>query len=590
MIRTLARRLNDLKLRDKMLLSFFLFMVLPQVLLGVLVIREFRDATLKEALAQAEEGVSRLQRQSRDVLGVGIRIADRLAADTKVETHVITQYPSVLEVFRAYHDFDTFRLYKDISPEVTGLQIYVDNPTILDNWEVRPLTEEVKGSFWYAAAQRHPNVNGWFSWVDETKAPNARLSLVRILPYASEGHEAVLVVDLDTTRIDSLLGQEGFETLVLDPNLIVVASSRPDLAGRPLTDPRLLSLVSWSPSGTFERSYQGLLSRVFLRDLNPESTFNGLKIVCIVSPDVILRPADKISMAGLAVILVGAVVALVFLWIVYTLFARRLETLSLQIPLVAAGDFTQVLPVDGSDEIGQLAAQFNAMVRDIRLLMTEVKDGHEAQNMLARAQGEIRLKMLASQINPHFLFNVLESIRMKAHLKGEREIASTVKLLGRLMRRNLEASGGPIPLGEEFENVRCYLEIEKFRLEEKLEYRLEAGPGAEAVEVPPLIVEPLVENAVVHGLERRYGGGKVVVSARLARGFLEVSVSDDGLGMTEERRALLLEGPEGHHVGLKNIHQRLRLTYGDEFGLNIHSEPERGTEVRFRIPVPDRGV
>lgn len=585
MIRALVRRLNDFKLRDKMLLSFLLFMVLPQVLLGFLVIREFREATLKEALAQAEEGVTRLQRQSRDVLGVGIKIADRLAADRRVEAHVINRYASSLEVFQAYHDFDTFRLYREISPEVTGLQIYVDNPTILDNWEVRPLTDEVRRSFWFLAASLHPNVNGWFSWKDETKSPTSRLSLVRALPYASEGHEAVLVIDLDTTRIDSLLGQAGFETLVLAPNLMVVASSRPELAGQPLTDPRLLALVSWSPAGSFERSYLGQSSMVFLRDLNPEATFNGLKIVCIVSPDVILKPADRISTAGLIVIFAGALVSLGFLWVVYTLFARRLESLSRQLPLVAAGDFDQVLPVDGSDEIGLLAARFNTMVRDIRLLMREVRDSHESQNMLARAQGEIRLKMLASQINPHFLFNVLESIRMKAHLKGEREIANTVKQLGKIMRRNLEASGGPIPLSQEFDTIRCYLEIEKFRLEEKLEYHLEAGPGAESVEVLPLIIEPLVENAVVHGLERRYGGGKVTVSAHLIGDFLEVLVADNGLGMTEERCHQLLEGPEDRHVGLKNIHQRLKLTYGNESGLSLHSVPDKGTQVSFRIPL-----
>jgi len=586
MIRALIRRLNDFKLRDKMLLSFLLFMVLPQVLLGTLVIREFRDATLKEALAQAEDGVSRLQRQSRDVLGVAIKIADRLAADTRVENHVITRYSSPLEVFQAYHDFDTFRLYRDISPEVTGLQIYVDNPTILDNWEVRPLTDEVRRSFWYAAASRHPNINGWFTWSDETKSPTSRLSLVRALPYASEGHEATLVLDLDTTRIDSLLGQAGFETLVLDPNLMVVASSRPELIGQRLSDRRLLALVSWSPPGTFERSYLGQSSWVFLRDLNPEATFNGLKIVCIVSPDVILKPADRVSTVGLLVILGGALVSLGFLWIVYTLFARRLESLSRQLPLVAAGNFDQVLSVDGNDEIGLLAARFNTMVRDIRLLMREVRDSHEAQNMLARAQGEIRLKMLASQINPHFLFNVLESIRMKAHLKGEREIANTVKQLGKIMRRNLEASGGAIPLSEEFENIRCYLEIEKFRLEEKLEYHLEAGPGAESVLVLPLIIEPLVENAVVHGLERRYGGGKVTVSAHIVGGFLEVQVVDNGLGMTEDRCLSLLKGPEGRHVGLKNIHQRLKLTYGDDHGLVLHSAPDQGTQVSFRIPLP----
>lgn len=574
MVRVVARRLNDLKLRDKMLLSFLLFMVLPLMLVGAVVIGEFRDQTLKEAQAQAEEGVNRIQRQSGEVLSVGRKIVERLAVDRNVETVLTTAYPSSLDVFLAYHTFDTFQLYRDISPDLTGIQAYVDNPTVLDNWEVRPTTDETRKAFWYQAAQAHPNLIGWFSWSDPTKSTRARLSLVRSLRYAAEGRSVVLVVDLDMARIETFLGQEGFETLLLDPNHVVVASNRSELTGRPLTDKRLLGLIAQGPS-----------SQVFLRDLHPDGAFNGLQIVCVVSPEVILRSADRISAVGLTVLLAGTLVSLLFLWGVYTLFARRLERLSRQLPLVAAGDFDRELPVDGRDEIGQLAARFNTMVHDIRTLMAEVKEGHEAQSRLERAQGEIRLKMLASQINPHFLFNVLEALRMRAHLAGQKAIASTVKLLGRLMRRNLEASGGPITLGEELENVKCYLDIEKFRLEEKLEYRIDASAEALAVSVPPLILEPLVENAVVHGLERRYGGGWVSVEAGVEAGRLVVSVADNGLGMDEATRLHLFEGPEGHHVGLKNIDQRLRLTYGDAFGLTVASTEGQGTRVSFVLPL-----
>ncbi|HTH13879.1 MAG TPA: sensor histidine kinase [Spirochaetia bacterium] len=584
MVRTLVRRLNDIHLREKMLASYLLFMVLPQVLLGVLVVQEFRKATLAEALAQADQGVDRLERQTLDVLGVGTKLADRLAADQALLNLVTTTYPSTLEVFRAYHGYETIGLYRDLSPELTGVQISVDNPTLLDNWEIRPLSDEVRRSFWFQAARRGAGQTGWFGWTDETKSPKARLSLVRDMTQLLGRKEGVLVLDFDTTRIDSLLGQEGFETLVLDQNLRVVASSRPDLTGQVLTDKRLLAMVAWSPPGTFERQWNGQTSRVFLRSLQPAGSFNNLRILCVVDPAIILRSADRVSTEGLLVILAGALVSLFFLWVVYTLFARRLESLSHQLPLVAAGDFDQVLVVDGGDEIGQLAARFNAMVIDIRALMGEVRRAHEAQRTLERAQGEIRLKMLASQINPHFLFNVLESIRMKAHLRGEAEIANTVKLLGKQMRRNLEASGGPVPLAEELDNVKCYLDIEKFRLEEKLEYRIEAGPGADAVLVPPLIVEPLVENAVVHGLQRKFGGGKVRVEARLDGPSLVVQVSDDGLGMDETRRSGLLGDAPGRHVGLRNIHDRLVLTYGPEAGLTIESAPGVGTTVRFRIP------
>jgi two-component system sensor histidine kinase YesM len=572
----LARRLNDLKLRDKMVLSFLLFMLVPQVFIGFLMVREFRQSTLEEALDQSARGVSRLQHQALDILNVGLTIGDRLSVAGDVETLLTTKYASSLDVFSAYHGFETFQLYTEMTPEVSSIQAYAENPTLIDNWQIRPATDAVQATFWYDAARKHPNISGWFSWSDETKDPASRLSLVRYVPFFAKHQGAVLVVNLNTSRLDSLLGQEGIETLVLDPNLFVVASSRQGLAGQPLADPRLLALIA-SPSPS-----------TYVREIDSSSTFNRLKIVSIVSPEVVLRPADRIIVPGVVLIALGALLSLGFLWMVYTLFTRRLEVLSRRLPLVAAGDFDQVLSVGGNDEIGQLAAQFNAMVLDIRKLMNEVKAGHEIQSRLVRAQGEIRLKMLASQINPHFLFNVLESIRMKAHLKGEPEIANTVKLLGRLMRRNLEAGGQPIPLVEEFENVRYYLEIEKFRLEEKLEYTLDAGPGTGSLLVPPLIVEPLVENAVVHGLEGQFGGGKVTVTARLAGNRLVVSVADNGLGITEARRALLLSGPEGHHVGLKNIHQRLGLTYGPDVGLTIESAEGKGTTVSFQIPLDRR--
>jgi len=589
MVSRLARRLNDVKLRDKILVGFLLFMVLPQVLLVGFVFRELRESTLRDALTQAQAGVGRLESQTLEVLEIGRKVAGRLAADRHFETLVTTAYPAALDVFRAYHEFDTFHLYTDLTPEVVGIQAYVDNPTLLDNWEVRVLDAKVRNQFWYKAARSHPNLTGWFYWKDETKAPSARVSLVRFLRYPLERREAVLVVDLDASRLEALSVQEGFETLILDPNLVVIASSRPGLAGKPLSEERLLSLVSLDASGVFDRTYQGQNWTVFLRHLWPEASFNGLRIVCIVSPQVILQAADRAALAGLLVIVVGALISLGFLWIGYGLVARRLETLSSQLPLVAAGDFNRVLPVDGDDEIGQLTHRFNTMIGDIRGLMAQVNESHEVRNRLERAQGEIRLKMLASQINPHFLFNVLESIRMKAHLKGEPEIASIVKLLGRLMRRNLEASGGPIPLEEELENARCYLEIEKFRLEEKLTYAIDVPVDLRRVPVLPLIIEPLVENAVVHGLERQYGGGTVAITIRRVENWLEVEVADNGLGMDPARVPGLFEN-SGRHVGLANIHQRLQLTYGPELGLRVESQPSQGTRVWFRMPLAEEDL
>ena len=149
---------------------------------------------------------------------------------------------------------------------------------------------------------------------------------------------------------------------------------------------------------------------------------------------------------------------------------------------------------------------------------------------LESKQNQIKFKMMASQINPHFLFNALESIRMKAHMKGQSEISNVVRLLGKTMRKNLEAGQRNVTLHNEMDMVRCYLDIQKFRHEDRLKYELLIDPSAEQMPILPLIIQPLVENAVIHGLENREEGGIVRIKAELLDDQVHVEVIDNGLG------------------------------------------------------------
>ncbi|MEJ9319080.1 sensor histidine kinase, partial [Halalkalibacterium halodurans] len=190
---------------------------------------------------------------------------------------------------------------------------------------------------------------------------------------------------------------------------------------------------------------------------------------------------------------------------------------------------------------------------------------------------------------PHFLFNTLESIRMKSHMKGETEIAKVVKQLGKLMRKSLEVTGHHIPLRNELDMVRCYLEIQTFRYGDRLHYELYIDPQSEMVEILPLIIQPLVENAVIHGLERTEDGGTVTISTIVNGNDLTVIVNDDGCGMDEEKLEAIqnmLHHPQevdGNKIGLLNVHKRLQLTYGKTSGLIIESAKGKGTCVRFTI-------
>ena len=266
--------------------------------------------------------------------------------------------------------------------------------------------------------------------------------------------------------------------------------------------------------------------------------------------------------------------------------------LNLYLNKVAMGDLNVISPIDGRDEIGLLSRQFNNMVFSINELMEEVSESQKQKNQLELRQREIKLKMMASQINPHFLFNALESIRMKAHVKGETEIANVVRLLGKLIRRNIEVGAGKIHVKEELEVVRCYLEIQKFRYGvDRLAFDMDIDLTGQMIEIPALIIQPLIENAVVHGLENVGQGGSVKVTSRVAGDVLKIEVADNGIGIAEEKmreidRALHdMEEEAEYRIGLRNVHQRLVLTYGESYGLIITSKPGFGTSVSFEIPI-----
>ena len=181
-------------------------------------------------------------------------------------------------------------------------------------------------------------------------------------------------------------------------------------------------------------------------------------------------------------------------------------------------------------------------------------------------------------------------------MNGQTEIARVVRLLGKMMRSNLEVGKSKIPLKQELEMVRCYLDIQQFRYEERLQYQFNVDPATESLYMPPLIIQPLVENAVIHGLDNKMEGAFVTVDIQSIEGHAHFTIRDNGVGITQERleqvRTTLnrQEEQEGDRIGLRNVHDRLKLSYGEQYGLNIDSYGNDGTYITFRIPMEEGNI
>ncbi|WP_169083434.1 sensor histidine kinase [Paenibacillus sp. PL91] len=590
-INSIAQRMNNIRIKNKLIFSFILVVFVPVLIVGIFLTVAFRQNVLDQATQQITNNVERIKKQTLDIIRMPIEISDKLLVDSRLTNVVNTQYNSTFEVVKAFWDYRDFRDYVHLYNEIYNIRFYTTNMTILDNWEFLKLTDTIAQEPWYKTAIGEDGIH-WGYIPDETKNNRNYLSLIRKISFPTYRTSGVLVIGVNQDELNAMISQEPFDTMIIDESGYMIAAKNPAWVGKNIAELDFASKLTNKAEGTYEFKYDGKPSKIVIEDLLPESSRNGLKIVSVFTIDSIVSGANHISLLGFGIIMLSLLIAFVLIYIFSAILAKRMLVLNKDLNKVAMGDLNVISHVTGSDEIGILSKQFNNMVVSIRGLMDEVAESHKQQAQLQLRQKEIKLKMMASQINPHFLFNALESIRMKAHIKGETEISSIVRMLGKMIRRNLEVGTRKIALKDELEMVRCYLEIQKFRYgNDRLTFRLDIDESGQEIEIPPLIIQPLIENAVVHGLENVAEGGFVSLTTEVSDRLLRVEVVDNGVGISEDKIIQInealhdMEEEEEYRIGLRNVHQRLVMIYGDSCGLTIKSELGSGTTITFEIPI-----
>lgn len=246
------------------------------------------------------------------------------------------------------------------------------------------------------------------------------------------------------------------------------------------------------------------------------------------------------------------------------------------------------LPPGGCTEIQSIKGEFFALLTSINRLSLEVQRQNEDLHQAELLRKDIEIEQLRSQINPHFLYNTLELIRSDAIDGRIDQVSSITAAMGKLYRYSIK--GAPIVLlSEELAYAQAYLKIQQERFADRITVLYNISREARAVSVPKMILQPLVENAIVHGIEPSGGAGTLFIGASVEEGFLTISVRDNGAGIPAEklealRRQLAAHDRGSGYVGLTNVSSRLYLQYGDRCAFRISSLPGDGTSISLRIP------
>ncbi|HUC91386.1 MAG TPA: sensor histidine kinase [Paenibacillus sp.] len=313
------------------------------------------------------------------------------------------------------------------------------------------------------------------------------------------------------------------------------------------------------------------------------SAYSGWTTIGIISVDKLYEDnrtvRDWIIVVTLIILLFAFVLARVFAQTITNPIKRMLNPMK----KVQMGDMNVSFPVESKDEIGILSTGVNHMVSQIHTL---VEDAYKGRILLQQSE----FKALQAQINPHFLYNTLESINWMAKMNGVDQICRMVSALGDLMRISISTDKEYITIEEEMKYIGDYLYIQKSRFGERIAAEIHIDDELKSVVIPKLILQPIVENALLHGVQVKKGKGNIDIRGRRLDESILFEVEDDGIGMTPKQIAKLLadngiENPQakGSGIGVRNVHQRIRFIYGMEYGVTIKSQPGEGTTVQIRI-------
>lgn len=293
---------------------------------------------------------------------------------------------------------------------------------------------------------------------------------------------------------------------------------------------------------------------------------------------------------GCAAILFSVVLALM----ISGQISRNVKILLEYTKKLGRGDFSGKIEPECYDEVGMLGEEFNNMSLKIqKLLKTVAQERIQKKNSQLKAM-EFEYDALQAKINPHFLYNTLESISSLAKIKGQEKISESIYFLGEYLRETISNKKKFVTLEEELENVCHYLEIQKLSYGNRIQAVFQNEECTLEMMVPKLILQPLVENAILHGLEGKVGKGHICVFSRCFEKKLLIEIKDDGVGMTEERIQAVMENKmdfkPGHtKVGIWAVHKRIQILYGDTYGVSIKSEENKGTSVIVQMPVKFEG-
>ena len=576
----LAEYVNSRGLQFVISVSFTLVALVGMVFIGGFLLQSYGNATEEMVRKDSRQLIDQVEINLNNYLRSMMRISDAM-------------YYNVIKKVDLGQDNisqELNLLYESNKDNLVSVACFDEEGSLLGAAPVGTLKKNVDlgSQKWFTSAENQmenlhfselhvenifENSSGRYYWV---------VSLSRGVELTNRGRMSggILLVDMNFSGIRQLFTKVNSQGL----GYVYLINSDGDIIYHPKQNLIFSSMMkennktaSQYDDGVYDETFQGEDRTVIVKTVG----YTGWKIVSVTPKKIFYQNANRTR------IVAGIMLSLsIFLMI----FANQFVAVRVARPMKKLEDSLKGIGVDkdpelyigGPPEIQHLGQTILSMVEQLRKLTDDIVKEQEEKR-------KSELDALQSQINPHFLYNTLDSIMWMVESEQYEDAVAMVQALGKLFRISLSRGKNIITVGEELQHARSYLDIQKYRYKNKFISYFEIEEDIEKYKTIKLILQPLIENAIYYGMEYMDGDGEIYIRAYTRENDLYFEVEDNGLGMREEQVAgLLTEEPKvrskGSGIGLRNVHQRIQLYFGETYGLQIESEPDEGTIIRIHLP------
>lgn len=588
--------LYQLNLKQKLLFSYLLLIVLPLILLTVFSYSHVSKTLTQQFQYSSEQSLQQTSIYLNKIMSEITDSTDQIAFN-RILSDIFRKHTSDASVVSIYNDyltassltksFFTSDVLYSVEIFIVGDPLYVSNESkgekgisfiSLDSHSAQELNKRLSADMTKILYLPPQTIT--------SRSNGTKTSVITCARYLKDTYDysniGILSVNLAQSALNSIVERAsilpGGISLLLDENGEVLAfSDNHELDSYQITtDVIQTALVE-------KQTY-------FMTDKNQKMLLNSCHITETNWTLLSIIPYQEMLQSSLATRNFMVILMLIISTLFFILASFVSGTITNRISSLS--DYIQKMPLDcssilpnaiGTDEISILTNSYNHMLR-------KINEYADSQYQLGIALKSSELKALQAQINPHFLYNTLDLLNWIAQDYGANEISEVVALLSQYYKLSLNKGKETVSVKDALKHIEIYIKLQNFRFSNSIQLKIQSQPEAESFSMPNLLLQPIVENSVLHGiLEKEEPQGIICISVCLEQNQLKITVSDDGIGMTALQIADVTSVSEDYserpgHFGIKNVIQRIQLSYGSEYGLHYESISGHGTTVNITIP------